>query len=437
VTHHADHEEFQLVDDVHPVTVTTEHAGATTTMTTSLAGVTTWSSITVRNDDGSLARWTLSDFSLSTGALLRSQEYTPAASDTFHVVVREYRDGQVAVLREFETPRAFPQGTIEGPLPVKPIGNKECSKSHFVELEHNFIAGLMKGEACMERIAPDIAATATAQFHSKPPTLQCGSFKNEANMNIDDNVIEIDTNHFMPRLDDRQQATMWHEWLHNSLGAHDAGFLNLDLQTRAESDRVAACTVLCFPGIPVGAISPEEIPPKATRCACAKCLNTNPCDKRCAGFAKCSSSHDWDDCGWSYKDATPLGDIKGTKCGDASGTWAINGKQVISGQGTTVTTTTQWVVKFPPGTLAGSYDYESLGITVSLPPAGTTVVVTGKSNGGARIVVNPDGSVTMTLDPALITLTGIHEGHTVVTVVPSMGWTYVWQPGRDGECPGG
>ena len=72
-----------------------------------------------------------------------------------------------------------------------------------------------------------------------------------------------------------RQKTLWHEWLHMIFGPHELDVINDKASTEVE--RIYACSSLCFDGA------------KATRCACAKCLETDTCSNRCAGFEACVS----------------------------------------------------------------------------------------------------------------------------------------------------
>lgn len=130
-------------------------------------------------------------------------------------------------------------------------------------------------------------------------------------------------------------------------------------------------------------------------------------------------------CGWTYKDATPLGDIKGVKCDTAGGEWTLQGEQVVGGQ---VTLTTLWNVTIDEKTLKGTYKYESI------QKAGPTLT-TGNSRGSATVVLKDDGSARMTLSSAPITLKTTAFGRTATATTSPQGWTYDWQPATGGECP--
>lgn len=129
-------------------------------------------------------------------------------------------------------------------------------------------------------------------------------------------------------------------------------------------------------------------------------------------------------CGWNYKDATPLGDITGLKCDTAWGEWTLQGEQNIGGG----TLTTLWNVTIAEMTLTGTYKYEAIQ---KLGPTLTT----GNSTAKAAIVMNPDGSVTMTLDPAVVNAKVTVPGQTARSQLSAMGWTYDWLPETGGACP--
>lgn len=132
-------------------------------------------------------------------------------------------------------------------------------------------------------------------------------------------------------------------------------------------------------------------------------------------------------CGWTYSDVTPLGPIKGKKCDAAGGDWTLKGEQKLGGQ---VTLSTLWNVTIDAKTLAGTYKYESI------QGAGPTTTI-GNSKGKATIVLNDDGSATMTLASAAITSKVTLGGITKTIKLPAQGWTYVWKPAGESDCPNG
>ncbi len=75
------------------------------------------------------------------------------------------------------------------------------------------------------------------------------------------------------------QGLLFHELMHAHFAPHDTDGIstmqgpNLTFD-RSHLDEVYACQALCF----------DEMPDK---CQCAKCLDTDPCDPRCADLAEC------------------------------------------------------------------------------------------------------------------------------------------------------
>ena len=98
--------------------------------------------------------------------------------------------------------------------------------------------------------------------------------------------------------------------------------------------------------------------------------------------------------GWTTTATDPLGSTTGTKCGGLGGDWLIQGTQLVG----ILTVKIKVVVTINETTLEGTFDFHK-------DQVGGGTVTTHQSNGKARVVLNEDGSVTMTLDPAKITLT--------------------------------
>jgi hypothetical protein len=128
-------------------------------------------------------------------------------------------------------------------------------------------------------------------------------------------------------------------------------------------------------------------------------------------------------CGWTIANAV-LFSRKGTKCGGLGGDWTVQDEQPLG----LVSQTRLWNVTIDEKTLAGSYRYELIQTTPGS-------VGTGNASGKARIATNPDESVTMTLDPTVITLKVTSFGRTTTTQLPAQGLTFVWQPATGNQCP--
>ncbi|MEX2546995.1 MAG: hypothetical protein WD830_04310 [Chloroflexota bacterium] len=126
---------------------------------------------------------------------------------------------------------------------------------------------------------------------------------------------------------------------------------------------------------------------------------------------------------WTTNAVSPTGAITGTKCGGIAGDWTFVAVQDLS----PLSITTTVVVTIDETTLEGTFNFHKDQIA----PGSVT---THDSRGNARIVLNEDGSVTMTLDPAKITLhTETAFGSATVTIQGDK-YTYPWTPAPAGAC---
>jgi len=131
-------------------------------------------------------------------------------------------------------------------------------------------------------------------------------------------------------------------------------------------------------------------------------------------------------CGWTYNGDTPIGKHRGTKCDGLGGEWTIQGLDVLAGAGDV---TSLWNVTINEATLAGSYKHEKIQ---TLPGSVTTSNAAGK----ARIALNADGSILMTLDAAPITLKTTVPGiGSKSVVVPGQVLLFPWENDTGGACP--
>lgn len=169
-THYSDYDELQYVHSTYPASVVTKHTATMSTTTVSLAGITTSSNVVVRKE-------TLSEFSHSSGALIRQQEYIPGANDTFRVTVREYHADGTTEFREFDTPRIVYQaapGLPFLPLPDNPIENLNCTADEFSILKDDLSSALNHGFWCMfNNKRSDIGFTALARYYRGETVLNC------------------------------------------------------------------------------------------------------------------------------------------------------------------------------------------------------------------------------------------------------------------------
>jgi hypothetical protein len=129
--------------------------------------------------------------------------------------------------------------------------------------------------------------------------------------------------------------------------------------------------------------------------------------------------------GWTTNADTPLGMVRGIRCDGVDGIWTVKGEESFGGG----TVTTSWKVTIDGETLAGTYRHQKIQ---KLGPS----VTTSDQSGKARIAKNQDGSVTMTLDPAKMTLkTSNAFGGTGSVTIAGPGRTFLWDPAGAGACP--
>lgn len=133
--------------------------------------------------------------------------------------------------------------------------------------------------------------------------------------------------------------------------------------------------------------------------------------------------------GWTTNATSPLGEITGEKCDGMGGDWLIEGVETVG----ILTITTKVVVSINLATLVGATAEGTFDFHKDQVGAGT--LTTHQSNGKARVLLNEDGSVTMTLDAAKIYL------HTTTPVGSGSATTqgqvliYPWTPADAEACP--
>ncbi len=129
---------------------------------------------------------------------------------------------------------------------------------------------------------------------------------------------------------------------------------------------------------------------------------------------------------WTTNADTPTGKIRGVKCEGIGGEWTVTSEEHLDA----IVLTTVWRVTIDVTTLAGAYTFET---TYELPAAGAST--RESATGKAHIAVNQDGSVTMTLDPAPVTITTtfVDDDSTTVTI-PGLGTTFPWRVDAAAVC---
>lgn len=132
-------------------------------------------------------------------------------------------------------------------------------------------------------------------------------------------------------------------------------------------------------------------------------------------------------CGWTFNGDTPFGMVRGLKCDGLGGDWTVQGDETIG----ISENTTLWNVTIDEKTLAGTYRLERIQDTSA---TGVTSVSVANQTGNARVVVQGDGSVLMTLDKAQLTLTTTNPFGTKTIKLPGEGRTLLWENDTSNAC---
>ncbi len=129
--------------------------------------------------------------------------------------------------------------------------------------------------------------------------------------------------------------------------------------------------------------------------------------------------------GWTFNGDTPMGPVRGLKCDGIGGEWTITGDGILG----PLTVTSARTIVIDASTLTGTSDFTET-VTSDVSVSTTTV------SAAARVVINPDGSVTMSIDaaPTTLTTTNSFGGGGAVTI-PGMALTFPWQKADPDACP--
>jgi hypothetical protein len=256
----------------------------------------------------------IDEYSTQTKTLTRRETYTRSDELTLHVVV-EADNGSGTLAKEVEFDTTLIQSTsLEGvPLDVSQgipgsVAN-DCSASETTELNNKMKECLVEGFKCMGRNdRMDIANHMIYHYMRRNVSITCEPLPlgSVAQISIWDNFMEfsgvaVDIDIFVdrskwyddngnPKLTPEQQCNiLFHEMLHLRFGAHNP--MMIGTGRFQEIDPTYACAGLCFGGVIL-----------RTKCACARCLKTNVCDKRCEPFDCCDPDLGaWCPCPCRYK----------------------------------------------------------------------------------------------------------------------------------------
>lgn len=219
----------------------------------------------------------------------------------FHVVWEKYLEAteELTIISEYDLPYAgntalgvhIANNASTGSLAMMKSG---CDSTQQRKLEELYKEALTKGYDCMAKHGrPDIGlAMYDAIVSNNPPEWTCGVISgwpwDEAALAIfvvykyllfDDVEIKINSNpdhNFWTLSHEEQLNVIFHELLHATMPNHDPNMADSSDPNWEEKltqfDRVYACAGLCFPR---GVYDHNP-------CACATCLQTKTCDKRCS-----------------------------------------------------------------------------------------------------------------------------------------------------------
>lgn len=208
------------------------------------------------------------------------------ANDNIHVVVEVASDeGVLFPIQQYDADpvqaAAFADGVTNG-------GADACTPTERQDIEAKFKAAWERGKKCFRDIGLDEQLNFLIwKLGTDGIALTCGELPQDtcAEIDVSDSLfrgalptavgVTVDPRFFFGNqiCQNNQLNVLWHELLHVVNGPHSPGFT-------ATNDDTYACTALCFNNDPTSN-------PKATKCQCATCLDTDPCDSRCAGYADC------------------------------------------------------------------------------------------------------------------------------------------------------
>ncbi len=240
------------------------------------------------------------------------------ANGVLHAVV-EVGDGTSPVLVKIDEYDTTPiQQSDLGSGNPRDVG--DCTPMQQQQVEALFKAAWEKGKNCFRQLGLDETLNfLTWKLVTDGISLTCDELPGDscAEIDISDSLLRgalpvnvtvtVDPTDFFgnPICIANQQNVLWHEVLHVAHGPHSPGFT-------ATNDPTYACTALCFNNEPTSN-------PKATKCQCATCLGTDPCDSRCAGYADCNPMQD---CGLHVQIDTAVCETTPCSCGDTPGVYA-------------------------------------------------------------------------------------------------------------------
>jgi len=249
------------------------------------------------------------------GSPARRTTYSVAASK-IHVVVEEAdENGDLVEVEAFDAdPAQFAAAPAAAASAVSPAAS-DCTPAQGQQIESLFQQAWATGTQCFK----DLGKEEEVNFLTWKLTIDriaftCAELPQDfcAQIDISDSIfrgnlpvsvgVTIDPRWFFGNQTcvKNQQNVLWHELLHVTYGPHLPGHTVTD-------DPTYACTALCFN---------KTQTPRATKCQCATCLATDPCDPRCDQYADCGQS-----CELHVEIETA--ECLGTpcSCGETTGNW--------------------------------------------------------------------------------------------------------------------
>lgn len=133
---------------------------------------------------------------------------------------------------------------------------------------------------------------------------------------------------------------------------------------------------------------------------------------------------DWQ-VGWTIKADAGSMKVNGVKCDSLDGEWVMQGEMNEA----SIESHEVFTITIGKDSLEGTFQFSSTTVvTTKYGPA----VATQNEKGHASIVLNKDGTVSMTLDAGTVSGTATAGGHTEHVSVPMPAWHFTWQPGASG-----
>jgi hypothetical protein len=191
----------------------------------------------------------------------------------------------------FSTSRLEAFGATDGGRAASVVG-ENCTTDEVTEAETALVDGLTSGLACMKRLGLDsVGKSIAGKVMKNGVTFRCGATSDCAQVDIVDTLtrgelpaslgINLGPKFFTGEGTCADSGmVIFHELLHMGFGDWHAPGLDRNDKASLHTDRVYACTDLCFR------------PTEASKRACATCLGVDRCAAACDAYANLPSDGD-------------------------------------------------------------------------------------------------------------------------------------------------